>query len=435
MTATNPLPLNQGQKNASEAFFEFLLDPDAKEFHISGPAGVGKTFLMSYIIDNTMQHYFKSCELLGMEPEYTDVMMTATTNKAAEVLGKSVNRPTSTIHSFLNLRVTDDFKTGKSILSRTRDWMVHRKLIIFIDECSMIDSDLYEILHEGTEKCKIVYVGDHNQLAPIYEKISPIYKKNAPFFELTEQMRNSNQPALMAICAQLRETVETGVFKPIKVVPGVIDLLDNDQMVQKLIDTFVPGPNLDSRILAYTNKTVIAFNDHVRNERNLPTLFTVGEILVNNSAVKVGTVQLSVEQELTVHQDNGTKVVQITPEYQITVQDLTVSTTFGDLVYGCRVPTDRDHYADLMKWFANRKNWERYYYLKNNFADLRPRDAATVHKSQGSTYDSVFLDLDDMSKVTNPEVASRLLYVAFSRAKSHIYMYGNLTSRFGGLEY
>lgn len=429
------LPLNQGQKDANLAFFDFLLDPDQKEFHISGPAGVGKTFMMSYIINNTMEKYFKTCELLDIKPQYTDVMMTATTNKAAEVLGRAVNRPTSTIHSFLNLRVTEDFTTGKTLLARTRDWVVHTNLIIFIDECSMIDSDLYTILHEGTMNCKIVYVGDHNQLAPVFEKISPIYTKGAPFFELTEQMRNSNQPALMNVCQQLRETVETGKFKPIEVVPGVIDLLDNDQMMQALQDTFIPGPNLDSRILAYTNKQVIEFNDYIRNERNLPALYTVGEVLVNNSAVKVGKTQLSVEQELKITDDNGTKFVRIDNQYELEVQELTAETTFGDRLYGLNVPTDRDHYASLLKWYSKQKNWERYYFLKGNFPDLRPRDAATVHKSQGSTYESVFLDLDNISRATNPDMAARMLYVAFSRAKNHVYMYGNLAQRLGGLKY
>ena len=86
---TTPPTLNQGQKAAADAFFDFLLTDD-KEFIISGPAGVGKTFLMSYIIDHTMTHYHKVCELMGIKPKYTEVQMTATTNKAADVLGQSV---------------------------------------------------------------------------------------------------------------------------------------------------------------------------------------------------------------------------------------------------------------------------------------------------------------------------------------------------------
>ena len=425
-------PLNSGQQSAAEAFFDFLLQPAQKEFIISGPAGVGKTYLMNYIVNNTMQHYENTCEMLGMKPEYTEVQMTATTNKAAEVLGNSVKRPTSTIHSFLNLRVSEDYQTGKTLLSRTRDWQVHRHKIIFIDEASMIDSDLYNMLMEGTEKTKIVYVGDHNQLAPVFEKISPIYRQKAPFYELTEPMRNNGNVALMAICQQLRETVETGVFKPIQVVPGSIDLLNDAEMQQTVLDTFVPGPNLNSRILAYTNKQVVLFNDFIRQARNLPDLFTVGEVLVNNSMAKIGKTMLSVEQEFTVIADHGTSTIDITRDAVLDVQLLTIENSFGDRLQ-VQVPTDKHHHGELCKWFARTKNWERFYHLKQSYPDLRPRDAATVHKSQGSTYDSVFIDLDNISKVTQPDVAARMLYVAFSRAKTRVYLYGTLAARFGGI--
>lgn len=426
--------LNQGQEKAAEAFFEFLLTPDQKEFIISGPAGVGKTFLMGHMIDEIMPQYMKSCELLGIRPEYDSVAMTATTNKAAEVLGSSTGRETSTIHSFLNLRVREDYVTGKQILARNQGWMVHNRKIIFVDEASMIDSDLYNILHEGTENCKIVYVGDHNQLAPVFEPLSPIYLQDSPFYELTEQMRNNGNEALMEVCAQLRKTVETGVFNPIRIVPGSIDLLDDDQMQKALRETFVPGPNLTSRILAYTNKHVQLFNQFIREERGLPNLFTHGEILVNNSAVAIRDKhRLSVEQEVEVVGTNGTKIIQIGPDAEIEVQLLDIKTAYEGTIESVPVPTDPIHFDKLTKWYGNRKNWERYYHLKQNYADLRPRDAATVHKSQGSTYDTVFIDLDNISKVTQPDVAARMLYVAFSRARTRVYLYGNLAQRFGGL--
>ena len=154
--------LNQGQKDAAEAFFSFLFDPSQKEFIMSGPAGVGKTYWMGHIIDEIMPRYHETCKLIGIDPEYENVVMTATTNKAAEVLEYATGRPTQTIHSFLNLTIYEDHSTGKTKLNKNpRTWTVHEKMIIFVDECSMIDSPLYKMIHEGTLKCKIVYVGDH----------------------------------------------------------------------------------------------------------------------------------------------------------------------------------------------------------------------------------------------------------------------------------
>lgn len=425
--------LNVGQKAAADAFFDFLLTDD-KEFIISGPAGVGKTFLMSYIINETMVHYHKVCELMGMEPQYTEVMMTATTNKAADVLGQATGRPTSTIHSFMNLRVQNDFATGKQLLSRTRSWEVHKNKIIFIDECSMIDSDLYNMIKEGTYNCKLVYVGDHNQLAPVFETLSPIYRQNAPFYELTEQMRNRNNQALMDVCQQLRQTVETGVFEPIRVDQQSVILLDDDEMQGRLAEHFVmPIDDSTSRVLAYTNKQVNEYNLYLREQKNLPDLLTDGEIMINNSAVRIGNkYQMSVEQEVKVIDPQGPSTYKINDEFDLPIQRMTLETNYGERI-PVAIPTDRDYFDRLLKHFASKKNWEKHYFLKENFPDLRPRDAATVHKSQGSTYDSVFIDLENISKVTQPDVAARMLYVAFSRARSKVYLYGNLAKRFGGL--
>lgn len=434
MTTPTKPSLNAGQRAAADAFFEFLLDEDQKYFIISGPAGVGKTFLMSYIIDHTMEHYQKTCALIDQEVIYTEVQMTATTNKAAEVLGVATNRPTSTIHSYLNLRVVEDFKTGKTSLSRTRDWQVLQNKIIFIDECSMIDSDLTEAINDGTLKCKIVFVGDHNQLAPVFEKISPIYRQRYPFFELTEQMRNRDNQALMDVCQQLRDTVENGVFKPIRVVPGSIDWLDDEQMQSKLIETFIPGPNLNSRILAYTNKQVNEYNLWIREQRGLPDEYTEGEILVNNSAVKIRDKhQISVEQEVTIRKTKDSRTIKVTPDVELQCQVFDLETSFGEVIYDVNYPTDRKYLDDALKYLASRKDWEHYYHIKNNFPDIRPRDAATVHKSQGSTYDSVFIDVGNISKVNQNDVAARMLYVAFSRARSNVYLYGDLAKRYGGL--
>ena len=43
--------LNQGQQQAADAFFDFLLDPTRKELCISGPAGVGKTFFAEKVAE------------------------------------------------------------------------------------------------------------------------------------------------------------------------------------------------------------------------------------------------------------------------------------------------------------------------------------------------------------------------------------------------
>lgn len=430
--------LNQGQDEAATAFFQFLFS-DEPFFIISGPGGVGKTHLMSHMIDQVMPEYFRMCQMLGIKPEFDQVMMTATTNKAAEVLAQATKRMTSTVHSYLNLKVMDDFATGKSKITKTNQWRVHERTILFIDESSMIDTDLLAIIREGMHKSKVIFVGDHCQLAPVMEPISPIYRQKTPvpFYHLTEQMRNSGQPALMDICQQLRDTVETGDFKPIQIVPGVIDLLDDRGMELKIAETF-GQPTTSSRILSYTNGRVIQYNEHIRSLRQLPHEYQLGEFLVNNSAIRLKGGMLSVEEEVEINRrDTHPHEVLLDDNVKMLVRNCDLVSKHGEIHYNVPVPCDRAHYAALLDYYRkvgkSGGGWSKYYELKNNYPDLRQFDAATVHKSQGSTYDEVFIDLGNISTCHQPNAVARMLYVAFSRPRSRIYLYGNLADKYGGL--
>jgi len=437
MTTKDQITLNQEQQAAADGFFKFLFSPE-KELIISGPAGVGKTFVMGHLIDRVLPEYFKACKLMGIPTEYDSVVMTATTNKAAEVLSKATQRPTDTIHSFMNLRVTDDHNTGRSKLTRTQNWMVHSRKIIFIDEASMNDSALDFLIQEGTHGCKIVYVGDHCQLAPVMEQISPIYTRPMPFFELTQPMRNAGEPALVALCDQLRRTVETGIFEPIQIVPGVIDWVDNAEM-EKLLEHHFAQQTQEARILAYTNARVNQYNEHIRAIRSLPSEYQTGELLINNTAIKLSSRQsLSVEEDIEIlDTDKSISYLHIQDHPQgkieLAVRYATIKPRWTGEIAGIPLPVDREHLAGLIKYYSKAKNWNRYFYLKNTIPDFRPRDAATIHKAQGSTYDVVFLDVGNLSTCHLPDLVARLLYVGLSRARHRVILYGNLAEKYGGL--
>ena len=422
--------LNKEQQEAADGFLKFLFDP-TKELIISGAGGVGKTFLMGHMIDIVLPHYQQTCSILGVKPEYDSVCMTATTNKAAEVLSQATGRPSETIHSFLNLKVQDDFSTGQSKLIKTDAFFPHARKIIFIDECSMIDRQLRNIILEGTVNCKVVYVGDHCQLAPVMEKLSPIYLDNLPFYNLTQPMRNAGNQALINACSQVRATVETGVFGAIQTVPGSIDWLTDQEAEQEIARTFLAGEN--ARILAYTNQRVIEFNNHIRELKQLPIELQEDEYVINNSMVRIGKSALSVEEEVQiVRKDDFTSLVQIDGDIELEVRRMDLKSAYS-FIPNVPVPVNREHFLALIKYFQRTKNWRVYFKQKNNFPDLRPSESATVHKSQGSTYDTVFIDLTNLSTCTQPDLAARLMYVAFTRAKKRVVLFGKLASRFGSI--
>ena len=423
--------LNDDQQRAIEAVFSFLFSED-KEFIVSGPAGTGKTFLMKHIMKDVLVQYEAACKTIGEKPKQYEIVLTATTNKAAEVLTMATGFPSQTIHSFMNLTVKDNYKTGQSEIQMTQRWTVHRNKLIFIDEASMIDAKLHEYILKGTDQsCKIIYVGDHCQMAPVFETISPVYKKPKYFVTLEKPMRNAGQPALMAVCSQLRQTVETLQFFPIQEVPGVIDYVDPDQ-AQAFIDRTFASENPDARILCYSNARVQRYNAHIRELRGYPATFTEGERLICNSAFQYGKDFLRVEQEVKVG-----KVLTQPYDYVIDTDDKNARIYIYDLELELgsglplhvRIPVDYGHLRNLSNYYARIKDWTTFYKLKNTFPDLRMRDAATVYKAQGSTYHTSFLDLHDIGKCNQADQLARMLYVGASRATDRLVLYGQVPER------
>lgn len=440
------LALNEGQSLASEGFLEFLFS-DEKELSITGPGGVGKTFLMGHMIDEIMPRYEEMCEMMGIRVEYYDVHMTATTNKAAEVLGLQTGRPTSTVHSFFGLKVINDYDTGVSKISKSNSWQVYSGIILFIDEASMIDSDLYDLIQEGTHKCKVVYVGDKNQLAPVKETLSPVYKRPIKQFELLEPMRTA-VPELQALNQQMRDVVNSGRlqkddfgqpvmvhdFTPIKVVPGVIDWLSGPQFEAEIAQNFKED-NGKNVILAYTNSRVIEYNTHIRQMRGLPPEFTAGEHVISASAARFGKLSISVEDELFIQSiDSISSFEEIESGVHLEVRFASLENSFGEVLTGIPIPMDRNHYDALVKYYKKAKNWRVYYKLKEKYPDLRQRDARTVYKIQGSSIDdNVYIDAANLSTCHNPSQAARLLYVAVSRARKRVAFYDSLATKYGGI--
>ena len=108
-----------------------------------------------------------------------------------------------------------------------------------------------------------------------------------------------------------------------------------------------------------------------------------------------------------------------------------IQNKFGDLSR-VLVTTNTAYLRDVSKYFARKKMWHEFYNLENNFPDLRPYDACTAYKAQGSTYDTAFVDLQDISLCRDPDQTARMLYVAVSRAKNKLYLYGRLSEKYGG---
>lgn len=426
----NTMQWTQDQQAASAAFSHFMIMPD-DEMVLSGGAGTGKTTLLKHWMDMQEPHLMRS--LAGQNP-IKRWELTATTNKAAEVLSNATGRETSTIHSFLGLKVQNDFSSGSVKLVKTKNYKVISDTLIVIDEASMVDRNLRKLIQEATLNCKIIYVGDHCQLAPVGETLSPVFDVPNRAF-LNTIVRSMGAPAITALSLQLRETVETGIFKPIHEVPGVIDYLSPEEAAAEIKQRFVDMPLEDqaerpARILCYTNDQVINYNNHVRRLRGKPRHLVPGDWVISNSVAKsFEGKQTRVEQELLVHTVGDIRDFEIYDGKDILVLKVRdVKTNLGTFP----VAEDRDHLTQLISYFGKKADWGNRYMLSEEIADFRPRDACTTHKSQGSTYDTVYVDLKDIGTCRNPAALARLLYVACSRPTRRIVLMGGLPPKYAG---
>lgn len=426
--------LNAEQAKAAEQIYAFLMDPNQKEIIVSGPGGVGKSFLIGHVQAELLPRYQAMCEAIGQKCELDKVVLTATTNKAAEALSEASGMPVDTIHSFLKLRMSENYKTGKQDLKRRPDTTVVSNVLLVVDEASMDSRELDKHIQELTFQCKIIYVCDDKQLPPVGEKLSVIFGRGLQVISLTQPMR-TRIPELQALNQSMRDCIDAGptVFPAIQTVPGIIDWLPPEEMMALVQQEIVPMGHRH-RMLAWSNPKVLKLNAQVRAMRGLPPEWQVGEELVNNSAFQQGMMTVGVETPIEILDiDQEIQIMGLPGGGSIAYREMDLESPYHGILKSVKVPTDRDHWELCCKHYAGQSDWPTYFRLKNQFPDLRQRDASTVHKSQGSSYDFSIIDLSDLSRCTHTDVVQRLMYVAFSRARHRVVLFGQLAPKYGSI--
>lgn len=440
--------LTQDQQKIYQGFITFLLDPNLKNLIIQGSAGTGKTFLTKYLILEGIPNYRAMCKTLGIPDKYQDFEVTATTNKAVETLERQIplpqNKEFCTITSLLGLRVSYNSSLRKqTLVPNDQLSSIQSNKIIFIDECSMINSELFNFINERCNNCKIVYIGDKYQLPPVKEKISPIYNCNYPELTLTQPVRNAGNPALMTLCEQLKNTCETGVWKDIHSVAGSIEVIKDGETWQKIIDKAFTKFDYYQRILAYSNNLVSNYAEYLMQLRGETDYLVPSSVYSSNAYYS----RKSANNIINLHVDSLVTLVDIDKDVsddiykslhinvdegkaknilsKVTVYSPTLHKRWIDVTF-----SKPEYYQSYMKQLYKQSPAE-YYSLSKKILDLRMIEATTVHKAQGSTLDTVYIDLDDISKCTQKDLTAKLLYVAVSRAKNKVVFFGDLAKRYG----
>lgn len=442
---------SEEQQQAIDKLIDFV-NNDEQVLVLTGYAGTGKTSVMNefvqYLDSTKGEGYFQLC---------------APTHKAKLVLRKATGGyDVTTLHSLLSLSPNlnifnldyDDLKFE----SGGAGAIPYRGLII-VDEASMISDDMYDLLIDycRNRKCKVVFVGDIAQLRPVdNDDVSKVFN-NSNTVRLTQIFRQNEENKLLPILDGLRKSHKTDFEDAIGDEGSLIIHRDTKEFMLSAVELIKKAmrdknPNL-VKLIAYTNSRVNAFNSCVRR-----VLFK------DNEPYHIGEILMGCENFTYNHNDffNSSDYIVVSvkktqrkipnfvslPGYDLMLYD--VVDNVNRLVFILDINNINPDYLDSLAQTIenvrldaisakNRGNktaskflWKKYYDMMKSFAtpvplmfDNRVVKARTftygyaisVHKSQGSSYGSVFIDMNNLLLNHDRQELRQLQYVALSRTQ------------------
>lgn len=411
------ITLTTDQQAALDSFVTFLIDPTESVFVLSGYSGTGKSTLTKVILER-YAGILKVARLINPKVVDLEVALTATTNKAAEALAYVTGQPVQTIHAFLGLIVKTDYTTNiTTLVARTK--AIVEDHLIFIDEASYVDKNLLDLIFKTTKNCKIVFMGDPAQLTPVRSTHTPVFECKFPGAHLSQVVRQAEGHPIIELSTKFRETVNSGVFfsfKPDGTAVTHMSRADFDAAV----DLEFNKPNWryqDSKVLAWTNKAVINYNHAIRDSVKGDPDFQIGDYAICNKFVGDGRQAIKTDQMVLITDISEPEEVSGVMGKYFTLDNTT--TLFS--------PTSLAAKNARIKLARSQDDFGLVEVIENRWIDLRAAYACTINKSQGSTFDRVFIDLDDISRCNSGDQIARMLYVSVSRARHQVILTGDFS--------
>ena len=431
-------------------------------FTLAGYAGTGKTTIIKKIID----------EYRGR------IVVSAPTHKAKKVIMMTTQEKGETLHALLGLQPDlqlDDFNPNNPMFNPIGDAKMGSYNLVIIDEASMINEDLYEMIKKEAScwtKVKILFMGDPAQIPPIGEKKSIVFDVNEiELHQLTQIMRQEENNPLALIYSDLRDNLLDiyGGFDRTSAIngndEGIIFTNDRKLFRENLFRTFTSKEYVDdmdhAKLIAWRNKTVMSSNDIIRK-----AIFGKDANILEKGEVLMAYRSIRARQQFFNLIDNSAdyRVMNVSEQqknefgldgFKVTIREL-LPTGRNIFIVDHRDFDNNHTFAeihDALKEIAKndptKKAWHKYYAFRREslimvrirkFRDgtLRATDekiakdldygyAITGHKAQGSTYDHVFVLEDDMSINQNVKERNQIKYVALTRPKKTATVFTNMT--------
>lgn len=425
--STAPLKLNNCQITAVQKLNVFVKQGiPGSVACLRGYAGTGKTTVLSNMdFPWESRHY-------------------APTHKACQVAERGLGKPVETVASLLATRATmNDKGEVKFHTQRTKQGASGHSTppqVLIIDEASMCSrSQVLGILdYAWRSNCVVLFIGDPAQLPPPQEEESYAFSSEVVQCTATlrEVMRQASGNPLTEILTQLRDYSAL----PNESLMGELGLKvmsNSSEWLQEAADQFLKHRNTTAaKVLTYRNEVVAKLNKHLRRRvmRGIEEGIALGDLLtayggakslrngldymvMSRRKVMIGNV---VHWECLLSdgfQNETVLIVDPSPLNMARKKDA-LEKRFLEIRRKTRYAADA--FTDLAK---ETKGLVAFEEIKSDVGILMPKGidygyACTVHKSQGSTYDRVYVNDLDISRAQSERRA--LLYVAYSRARYQV---------------
>lgn len=411
---------------------KFVRDPTELEAFITGPAGTGKTTKLKEI-----------CEVLLSSD--VNFLVVAYTHKAKQVLQSKlpIGTPIKTLHSFLKKRpgINEKATSIRAIITSNQHGVPEPLELLIIDEYSFVgekdDVSLCELQDPMNvdNPLHILYVGDPNQLPPIGAPSNLIPHK--PYWlKLNKVHRTDND--LLVTLSKLVSFIEGDEAVT------YLNETENFKRKQNIIDKYINNKDKNKILLAFTNKKVQELNFYIQGSEHpaiddylfvsslrivvrfiskinkpLSTYTPIGVIDTNTKYNP-----LSYLNTLKYIEFFDVEIVESFNEDLHIGQRIVIATIFG--TYNNKLIRDKlgKELVNANKTNSvNAKQIFREYKTINDYVCISDfNHCMTVHKSQGSEYDYVYLDSEDFKACIDLQVRLKLLYVGISRAKKQVYL-------------
>lgn len=423
--------LTQQQTQALLGLEEWLNTPGDTYALLSGYAGTGKTCVLQAMLKRMRERR-----------DRRSVVFTAFSNKATQVLSSmayswGLNVDCMTCCKLLGLRpVVDPIDGSQSFQPEYGEKSKAEEYeLIVVDECSMIGEEMWEHLSSAIgglfANTKMLFVGDPAQLNPVGEKRSPSFDNILNAFHLNEVVRYEG--AIAAWAEQVRNNPNRTQYPDFKTEltadhsKGVITC-DRDRWQQTLIRAFQSEAyckNPDAvRAIAYTNARVLELNRLIKTAlhgEDCPQHFPGQRLIAQEPCMEGKTVLWPTSSEGEVSECYLSSSFAFGENWR--VWRLTVIDSFQKVPVTLRSlhAEELPKFQARLKQLGEKKRWQEFWQLKQLFHELRDAYCLTAHKSQGSTFKDVFVDLPNFKQCRSVQERNRLLYVAMTRPTHRVF--------------